>query len=100
MKLRMLIIGFGLGFFVAVVIGMTIVLPQSNRASRVNIDSDVHRPLEGALQYVEKSAAEGDCPRAAAQLRLLNKKFAEYRAGGPPPSGWYQDVIATTRPRQ
>jgi hypothetical protein len=98
MKPLPLIIGFVAGFGLAVVLGLALVLPAWERARQVDVDSDVHRPLEGALQHIENSAAEGDCPKATAQLQLLNKRFGEYRAGGALPSAWWQEVIATTQP--
>lgn len=98
MKRLPVILSFAGGFAAATVIGLGLVLPASRQAWQVNTDSDVHRPLEGALQYIEKSAADGDSEKAAAQLRLLNKRFAEYRAGGPTPANWWNDVVATTRP--
>jgi hypothetical protein len=98
MKPLPLVVGFLVGSGAAVVIGLALVVPAARHAWQVNVDSDVHRPLEGALQYIEKSAAEGDWPKATVQLRLLNKRFAEYRAGGALPSDWYQEVIAATRP--
>ena len=98
MKHLPIILGFAAGFFLASTIGLFVVMPLSRDAQRVNVDSDVHRPLAGALEYIERSAAEGDCEKAAAQLRLLNERFAEYRAGGPLPANWWNEVVATTRP--
>ena len=98
MKLLPLIVSFAAGFVLAAVIGFAFVLPMSREACQANTDSDVHRPLEAALQYIEKTAADGDSEKAAGQLRLLNKRFAEYRAGGPAPKNWWHDIVATTRP--
>ncbi len=95
---RSTVTGFVAGFVVATVVGLTLVAPMFRESWRVNIDSDVHRGIQGALEHIEHSAAAGDCDKAAAQLRLLNKRFAEYRAGGPAPTHWWQEVIATTRP--
>ena len=98
MKPLPLILGFAAGFVATTLIGLALVLPASRQAWQVNTDSDVHRPLEGALQHIEKTAADGDSEKAAAQLRLLNKRLAEYRAGGAAPATWWNDVVATTRP--
>jgi hypothetical protein len=94
-----LLLSFAVGFALATIIGLTVVIPQAHKAWQVNIDSDVHRPLEGALQYVENSAKRGDINAAHAQVRLLNKHFAAYRAGGPLPSDWWHEVeAAATKP--
>lgn len=98
MKPFPLIVAFAAGFVLATVIGLAVVMPASRQAWQVNVDSDVHRPLEGALQYIEQAAAAEDCEETAARLRLLNKRFAEYRAGGPTPADWWADVVAATRP--
>ena len=93
-----MVIGFFAGFAVATVIGLAFVVPMFRESWRVNVDSDVHRGIQGALEDVEQSAAKGDCEKAAAQLKLFNDRFAKYRSGGPPPEQWWQEVIATTRP--
>ena len=98
MKPFPLIVGFAAGFVLATVIGLAFVLPASREAWQGNVDSDVHRGIQGAMEHVEQSAAKGDCERAAAQLKVFNERFAKYREGGPPPADWYQEVIATTRP--
>jgi hypothetical protein len=98
MKHFPLIVGFAVGFVLATVIGLAFVLPASREAWQVNIDSDVHRGIQGAMEHVEQSAIKGDCERAAAQLNLFNERFAKYREGGPPPADWWQEVIATTQP--
>lgn len=99
MNKRPVVVGFVAGFVAATVIGLAFVVPMFHEAWRVNVDSDVHRGIQGALEYVEQSAAKGDCAKAAAQLNVFNKRFAEYRRGdGPPPAEWWQEVIATTRP--
>ena len=98
MKHLSIILGFAAGFIVATVIGLFVVMPGSRDAYQINIDSDVHRPLQAALESIERAAAHGDCEKAAAQLRLLNKRFAEYRAGGPMPANWWNEVAATTLP--
>ena len=98
MKPLPLILGFAAGFVLATVIGLAFVLPASREAWQVNVDSDVHRGIQGAMEHVEQSAATGECEKAAAQLKLFNERFAKYREGGPPPADWYQEVIATTRP--
>lgn len=98
MKPPPFIVGFAVGFMLAAIIGLAVVLPASREAWQANVDSDVHRPLEGALQHVEQAAAEEGCEKSATQLRLLNKRFAEYRAGGPTPANWWTDVVAATRP--
>jgi hypothetical protein len=79
MDWRSVILAFLAGFVLATIIGLAAVLPMVRDAARVNTDSDVHRPLAGALEYIEQSASTGDCAKAATQLRLLNKRFAEYR---------------------
>ena len=89
-----LFMSFAAGFVLAAIIGFTVVIPQSHLAWQTNIDSDVHRPLEGALQYVEETAKRGDIEATRAQLRLLNKHFAAYRSGGPLPSDWWGEVVA------
>ena len=98
MKPLPLILCFATGFAVATVIGLGLVLPASRGAWRANVDSDVHRGIQGAMEHVEQSAAKGDCEKAAAQLKVFNERFAKYREGGPPPADWWQEVIATTRP--
>ena len=98
MKPLPLIIGFTAGLVVAGVVDHSVVLPASRQAWRVNMDSDVHWPMEKALGDIEQSAAQGDCEKAAAKLRLLNKRFGEYRSGGPTPANWWTDVIATSQP--
>jgi hypothetical protein len=98
MKPLPVILGFAAGFVLATVVGLAVVLPASREAWRVNVDSDVHRGVQGAMEHVEQSAAKGDCEKAAAQLKVFNERFAKYREGGPPPADWWQEVIATTRP--
>ena len=98
MKPLPLILSFAAGFVLATVIGLAFVVPMSHDMWRVDLDSDVHRGIQGAMEYVEQSATKGDCEKAAAQLKVFNERFAKYRAGGPPPADWYQEVIATTRP--
>ena len=98
MKRLHLIIGFVSGFILATVIGLVLILPASKDAWQINMDSDVLGPLEGAFVDIEKSATQGDCEKAAAQLGLLKKRFAEYRAGGPAPASWWNEVVATTQP--
>lgn len=98
MKLLPLIVGFAAGFVVATVIGLTLILPVPGQAWQANVDSDVYRPLEATLQHIEKSAAEENCEKTSAQLRLLNKRFAEYRAGGPTPANWWNDIVAAAQP--
>ncbi|HEV7301717.1 MAG TPA: hypothetical protein VGN72_20435 [Tepidisphaeraceae bacterium] len=99
MKIRFSPLSFLIGFVIATAIGLTFVVPASKIAWRTNMDSDVHRGIHGALVFIEESANQGDCEKAAAQLNLLNKRFEAYRnAGGPPPSDWMEEVIATTRP--
>ena len=98
MKWSSAILGFAVGFAVATVIGLAIILPMSREATRADTGSDVHRPLAGALKYIEQSAGKGDYETAAAQLRLLNDRFEEYRRGGPAPADWWQEVVAATQP--
>lgn len=98
MNKRWTVIGFLAGFVVATVIGLAFVEPMMREAWRVNVDSDAYRGIQGAMEYIEQSAAEGDCERAAAQLKVFNERFAKYRNGGPPPADWYEEVIATSRP--
>ncbi len=85
---------FALGSIIATAIGLTLVLPAAREAWQVNIDSDAYRGIQGAMVEVEQSAVEGDCEKAAAQLKVFNDRFAEYREGGPIPADWYQDVIS------
>lgn len=96
-KLRS-VTGFLAGFVVATVIGLAVVVPLSRESWQTNVDSDVYRGIQGALADVEQSAAKGDCEKAAAQLKLFNERFAEFRDGGPTPANWWREVIATTRP--
>jgi hypothetical protein len=91
------VIGFLAGFVVATVIGLAFVVPMFRESWRVNVDSDVYRGIQGAMEHVEQSAAKGDCKKASAQLKVFNERFAKYRDGGPPPADWWQDVIATPR---
>lgn len=99
MNTRSTVIGFVAGFTFAAAIGLVAVVPMMRDAWRGNMDSDVHRGIQGALEHVEQSAARGDCERAGAQLHLFNKRFAAYRRGdAPPPADWWQEVVATTRP--
>ena len=94
MRYIQLFLAFATGFALATIIGWTIAIPQSRTAWQTNLDSDVHRPLEGALSYIEQSAQFGDLEATRAQLRLLNFHFATYRTGGPPPSMWWHHVVA------
>ena len=98
MNRRSIVIGFLTGFAAATVVGLAVVVPMMRESWRLNVDSDVHRGIQGAIEHVEESAAKGDCEKAAAQLKVFNERFAKYRDGGPPPADWWQDVIATTRP--
>lgn len=91
-------IGFLAGFVVATVIGLAAVVPTLRENWRVNVDSDVYRGVQGALEDIEQSAANGDCEKAAAQLKLFNERFASFRDGGPTPANWWREVVATTRP--
>lgn len=99
MKITWLLSGFFIGFIVASVIGLVFVAPMLRDVERVNIDSDVHRPLRGALDAVEESMAAGDCERAKAQLRLTIQKFDAYReARGSRPEVWWHEIEALALP--
>jgi hypothetical protein len=98
MKLLSGLIGFAAGLIVAALVAGLLVLPTSRQQWEVNMESDVHWPLEKALERIEQSSTEADCEKTAAQLRLLNRRFREYRGGGPTPANWWVDVVATTQP--
>lgn len=91
-------IGFLAGFVVATVIGLALVVPTLREMWQVNVDSDVYRGVQGALEDIEQSEANGDCEKAAAQLKLFNERFTSFRDGGPTPANWWREVVATTRP--
>ena len=98
MKLLPIAISFVAGFVLATIIGLTVVLPIFRDGWQTNLTSDVHLPLQMALQDIERSATEEHCEKTAVQLRVLNKRFEEYRLGGPTPADWRDEIQAATQP--
>ena len=71
---------------------------MSDEARRLNTASDVHHPLNLAIESIEVSAKKGECEKAAAQLGVLRQRFGEYQSGGPTPANWWGEVVAATQP--
>ena len=44
-------------------LGIVFVLPMSRQAGQVNTDSDVHRPLQAALEHIERGRAKASARR-------------------------------------
>jgi hypothetical protein len=96
MKHLRLIMAFIAGFGLATALGL--LHRMSNEARELNTASDVHHPLNVAIESIEESAKNGDCSKAATQLGVLKRRFGEYQRGGPTPANWYHEVTAATRP--
>jgi hypothetical protein len=98
MNRQSLVIGFCLGFLVASVIGMTVVVPfcVDNQINKVS--SDYCRPLHVILMDIEATAATESCPNTLAKLRALNLNFMPYSPDGPTPHDWAAKVTAATPP--
>lgn len=98
MNRQSLVIGFCLGFLVASVIGMTVVVPFCEEQWNNRVGSDYYPPLRGLLIDIEATAAKENCPNTLAKLRAFNLNFTPYSPDGPTPHDWAAKVTTATPP--
>ena len=84
---------FAAGLLVAGVLA-AVAARLSTYSREVHTASDVHHPLNVAFESIERAAAQGDCRKAAAQLRVLKQRYDEFSQGGPAPELWINEVVA------